>query len=214
MKKIFFAALFLLVLMQSCITSLHPLYTDKDLIDKKELVALWKDRTGTYWRFFKADDSKLYRLRCRSHNYSAIYTAGLVKFGDNYFMDLQMEENPISDEEAARKKKADASDDPNVAKGSNDENNVGFLAYNVPGHNFYKLAFKDDKIYVYPFNDDYLEDLFKQRKIRIKHEKVESDLTVLTASTKELQDFFKKYGNDPKLFKDEAPMMLHKLVKK
>jgi hypothetical protein len=162
----------------------------------------------------KEDDSKLYRLRCRSHNYTAVYMAGLVKFGDNYFLDVQMEETPISDEEVARKKEADASPDPKVAKGSSAQNDVGFLAFNIPGHNFYKLAFKGEKIYVYPFNNDYLEELFKQRKIRIKHEKVDSSLTVLTAATQELQDFFKKYGNDPKLFRDEDPSVLTKLVKK
>ena len=213
MKKILFVALFL-VFMQSCITSLHPLYTEKTLIEKKEMMALWKDKEGMYWRFFKADDSKLYRLRCRSRNFTAVYNAGLVKIGENYFLDVQMEEEPISDEEAARLKKAEENPDPKVAKGTWDQNDVGFLAYNIPGHNFYKLAFKGDNIYVYPFNDDYLEDLFKQRKVRIKHEKVESSLTVLTASTQELQDFFKKYGNDPKLFKNDEPKVLRKLVKK
>ncbi|WP_373552320.1 hypothetical protein [Haliscomenobacter sp.] len=213
MKKILFVALFL-VFMQSCITSLHPLYTDSTLIAKKELLALWKDKEGMYWRFMKEDDSKLYRLRCRSKNMTAVYAAGLVKFGDNYFLDVQMEDGPISDEEVARLKKAEGNPDPKVTKGGSDQNDVGFLAYNIPGHNFYKLAFKGDNIYVYPFNDDYLEDLFKQRKVRIKHEKVESSLTVLTASTQELQDFFKKYGDDPKLFKDDEPKVLRKLVKK
>ncbi len=209
MKKILFVALFL-VFMQSCITSLHPLYTDSTLIAKKELLALWKDKEGMYWRFMKQDDSKNYRLRCRSKNFTAVYKTGLVKFGDNYFLDVQMEDEPISDEEAARFKKAGERPNPIDDSAQND---VGFLAYNIPGHNFYKLAFKGDNIYVYPFNDEYLEDLFKQRKVRIKHEKVDS-MTVLTASTQELQDFFKKYGDDPKLFKDDEPKILRKLVKK
>jgi len=211
MKKIFFVAL-LLILMQSCITSLYPLYTDSTLIQKKELLATWKDKEGMYWKFSKVDDSKMYELRCRSGNYYAVYAAGMVKIGDNYFLDVQMDQVPISDEEAARANKAnEASKKTDLSNGKDD---VGNLAYNIPGHNFYKLAFKGEKIYVYPFNDEYMEELFKQRKIRIKHEKVEDSLTVLTASTNELQEFFKKYGSDPKLFKDDEPKVLSKYVKK
>lgn len=211
MKKIVFIAL-LLILMQSCITSLYPLYTDATLVQKKELLATWKDKESMYWKFSKVDDSKMYELRCRSGNYFAVYAAGMVKIGDNYFLDVQMDQAPISDEEEARAKKAnDVSKKTNLSNGKDD---VGNLAYNIPGHNFYKLAFKGEKIYVYPFNDEYMEELFKQRKIRIKHEKVEESLTVLTASTNELQEFFKKYGSDPKLFKDDEPKVLSKYVKK
>lgn len=213
MKKIFFVAL-LLLLMQSCITSLYPLYTDATLVQKKELLATWKDKEGMYWKFSKVDDSKLYELRCRSGNYFATYATGMVKIGDNYFLDVQMDQQPISDEEEAKNKKAEADAKNSPVNGSNSKDNVGHLAYNIPGHNFYKLAFKGEKIYVYPFNDEYMEDLFKQRKIRIKHEKVESSLMVLTASSNELQEFFKKYGSDPKLFKDDEPKVLSKYVKK
>lgn len=213
MKKIVFIAL-LLILAQSCITSLYPLYTDSTLVQKKELLSTWKDKEGMYWKFSKVDDSKLYELRCRSGNYYAIYAAGMVKIGDNYFLDVQLSQEPTSDEEEARIKKLEANAKDKGLDISGSKDKVANLAYNIPGHNFYKLAFKGEKIYVYPFNDEYMEELFKQRKIRIKHEKVEESLTVLTASTNELQEFFKKYGSDPKLFKDDEPKVLSKYVKK
>ncbi|MDX2067514.1 MAG: hypothetical protein SFV55_03750 [Haliscomenobacter sp.] len=213
MKKILFVAL-LLLLMQSCITSLYPLYTNETLVQKKELLATWKDKEGMYWKFSKVDDSKMYELRCRSGNYHAIYATGMVKIGAHYFLDVQLSKEAVSDEEEARVKKEE---DNNKKKGINlfnNKDNVAHLSHNIPGHNFYKLVFKGEKIYVYPFNDEYMEELFKQRKIRIKHEKVEDSFTVLTASSNELQAFLKKYGGDPQLFKDDEPKVLSKYVKK
>lgn len=211
MKKILFVALLFLV-MQSCITSLYPLYTENTLVTKKELVATWKDKEGMYWKFYQNDKAKKYHLRLRAHNYFAEYEVGMVKIEGNYFLDVVMQEQPISDEEAARMKKEEAEQkkgNKNIAK-----SDVGFLAYNIPGHSFYKLGFKGEKIYVYPFNEDYLKELFEQRKIRIKHEDTDSSTTVLTASTKELQEFFQKYGNDAKLFDVNEPKILSKVTQK
>jgi hypothetical protein len=54
---------------------------------------------------------------------------------------------------------------------------------------------------MYWYGEDWLEELFEQNRIRIKHETVTSpgyDRQVLTASTDELQKFIRKYANDPK----------------
>jgi len=212
MKKILFVALLFLV-MQSCITSLYPLYTENTLVTKKELVATWKDKEGMYWKFYQIGGDKKYHLRLRAYNYFAEYEVGMVKIGGNYFLDIVMLEQPISDVEAARIKKEEEAKLKNGKEGM-ERLDVGFLAYNIPGHSFYKLGFKGEKIYVYPFNEAYLKELFKQRKIRIKHEDTDHSTTVLTASTKELQEFFKKYGNDAKLFDSDEPKILNKVVKK
>ena len=211
MKKILFVAA-LFVLMQSCITSLYPLYTDATLVAKNELIATWKGKDSFYWKFYKADDSKMYSLRCRTGRFTAEYSAGLVKIGDNYFMDLKMLGTPLSDDEKKRINAEEEATKKTGKESSIDGSELGLLAMNVSCHNFYKLGFKGGKIYVYPFNEDYLKELFKQRKIRIKQEKVDEYTTLLTASTKELQEFFQKYGNDPKLFEDD-PEILTKYTK-
>ena len=51
---------------------------------------------------------------------------------------------------------------------------------------------------IYFFDIEWLEQLFKQRKIRIKHEVMEEDIIVLTAPTAELQEFVRKYAEAKK----------------
>jgi hypothetical protein len=58
---------------------------------------------------------------------------------------------------------------------------------------------------MYWYGGDWLNELFEQNRIRIKHEKVyafDYDRHVLTAPTDELQKFIKKYANDPKTVDD------------
>ena len=52
------------------------------------------------------------------------------------------------------------------------------------------------------FKTEWLEDLFKQRKIRIKHEVIKDDEILLTASSKDLQKFVLKYEEEKKAYKD------------
>jgi len=125
------------LLMQSCITSLFPLYTDATLVAKNELIATWKGKDSFYWKFYKGDDSKLYSLRCRTGRFTAEYSAGLVKIGENYFMDLKMLGNPLSDDE---KKRIEADE---AAKKENNQTKDGseleLLAMNISCHKLSKV---------------------------------------------------------------------------
>ena len=62
---------------------------------------------------------------------------------------------------------------------------------------------------------DNTDSLLKFRPNAVKHEKVDDDHIVLTASTKELQKFILKYGTDKKaeLFKDKDAREFHRVKK-
>ncbi len=73
--------------------------------------------------------------------------------------------------------------------------------HHIPVHTLGRVKVNEDSILLYWYGDEWLNELFEQNRIRIKHETVESldyDRHVLTASTDELQKFIKKYANDPK----------------
>ena len=73
--------------------------------------------------------------------------------------------------------------------------------HHIPVHTLARVQYSRDSILLYWYGDEWLNELFEQNRIRIKHETVENhdyDRQVLTASTDELQKFIKKYANDPK----------------
>jgi hypothetical protein len=197
------ALLLCLLALPSCLTSLHPLYTQKTLIQRKELNSnRWKDKEGVTWTFKMRDQSKLYDLICQKKNNYMEFEAGLVKLGAHYFLDLKNSGSPY---QMLNGKKIEAPEAPTL------------LAFNIEGHNFYRIAFKDKKLMVMSFDDEHLKELFKQRKVRIKHEVLgegsSTDMTVLTASSAELQQFMLKYGGDNKLFNTEETLYLTALTK-
>jgi len=81
-----------------------------------------------------------------------------------------------------------------------------FSYNNISGHTFAKIKFEGDKLVMYPFDGEYIEDLIKKRRIRLKHEVV-GDRTILTASTQELRAFIEKYGTDEQLFGDKEELV-------
>ena len=78
-----------------------------------------------------------------------------------------------------------------------------FAANYISGHTFAKVEFNNGKLSLKSFDDEFIEALIKNRKVRLTHEKLglEGGI-VLTASTKELRAFIEKYGDDSDLFDD------------
>jgi len=73
----------------------------------------------------------------------------------------------------------------------------------IAGHTFAKVNFEEGKLNLEMFDGEFVENLIKSRKVRLRHEKIgiDGDI-VLTASTKELRSFIGKYGDNPDLFDD------------
>lgn len=79
---------------------------------------------------------------------------------------------------------------------------------------FSKFRFSGEELAIQPFASSWIGDQIRNNRVRIKHEIVTSDFDdsseiLITASTKELQQFVKKYGNEEDAY--EKPMMLKKV---
>jgi hypothetical protein len=193
-------ALFLIAILitaQSCtIFSLNPLYHKKDLIDEPELLGLWREEGDgiEFWEaqgggkeyvsFEKYEDKKyIFRYMEEDEGPQDIdtisYEAGLLKIGDHYFIDLY----PYYDQEL-------------------EEGDYLFRGF-IPTHAVLKIEWHNSKMELYFFSYDRLEELFKQNRIRIRHQMFE-DYIVITASTDELQKFIRKYADDEKAFDDAS----------
>lgn len=187
---VFVSAVFLTILMIGCLPSVHPLYTDDDLIFREELLGTWlgpstgfnrTDETET-WKF-EQDDEKTYTLTHITESDTTYFLGHLVQLGDMYFLDLILE---------------------NADQLSN------FAQYHIfPVHTFSKVTFNESQVSLEMFNSNWIIDMIDENRIRIKHEKA-SDLILLTASTEELQKFILKYGEEKKSYSE--PIVLKRVI--
>ncbi len=167
------AAAFLL-LIAGCVRSLHPLYTEKDLVFDEKLLGTWlKDGEGTdTWVFQKAGENSYYLIETEK-GAPARFEAHLVKLGSYYFLDLIPSEM--------------------------DTKNDFYKLHFVPVHTFSRIWLEKDSFRFGMFDNDWLRDMIEQKKITIGHERDEKAL-LLTAPTADLQKLVLQYADDPKAF--------------
>lgn len=76
----------------------------------------------------------------------------------------------------------------------------------IPANTFAKVEFNVGGMYIKQFDSDYIEELIKAKKVRLKHETI-NDQIVLTASTEDLRSFIEKYGDDEKLYEEAEELI-------
>lgn len=167
--------------------SFYPLYTEKDLFPNDILTGNWIDDEGTQW-FFEHDyhgeklpeniDSTSYVLKMKDKDEKeSEFSVHVLRLGGHYFLDFYLEEFL-------------------------DDDNLDLASFHIiPVHTFAKLAIEEEQLLINWFDQDWLEDLIKENKIRIHHEN-NGDVILLTAKPKELQKFVRKYVNSVEAFED------------
>lgn len=173
-KLIAFMFLALAALLPSCIPSLHPLYSEDKLDFREEILGEWKNDKET-WAFSRGD-GKYYELVFSDEDERAEFKVHLVRLGEHYFFDFYNIKNRCSDDDGLA------------------------IAPLLATHSFAKVVFDKNGIKLYFFDIQWLEKLFEERKIRLRHEVMEEDIIVLTAPTGELQEFVRKYAEEEKAF--------------
>ena len=188
----------LLFLLQGCLViSIHPFYTENDVIYKPELTGKWMDHDSAAWiiaqhlqfsGLFKPDKLvNAYEIKIIDNKGTSIFIAHLFHLGKEMYLDFY----PKNNEEGS------------------DLEHYHF----VPSHSLARVEFKNGKIIIAWYNQEWLLGLFNHNKIRMAHERTPYDIddkdpdheeVVLTASTAELQKFILKYGNDPNAFQKET----------
>ncbi len=188
-KIIIFSALIGMLLSGCYVSSIHPLYTKKDRIFLPEIEGKWISNDKETYLFEKTkDDTLSYKLthiekrqegEVNPGSDTAIMEANFVRLGNEIFMDLTVGDN-------------------SHIKG------FGFMLnlHIMKVHSFSKIKFLDGNPQIHFMKEKWLEDIIKNNRIRIKHEVIEDDKIVLTASTKELQKFMTKYADEEQAYDD------------
>jgi len=188
------------------VISLHPLYTEKDVVFEKQLLGKWVDDPNspeTIWQFTRVDEPKnAYKLVFSDNEgKKGSFIVHLVKLQSAgpprkkmLFFDLFPAELPWDIE------------DPNEMERPY---NAFFL---MPVHTFIKIDSFEPRLKMRLTNEEDLKKLLKEKPNAVEHTFVE-DRLILTASIKELQNFVLKYADDKRVFKSEISPGLLKVKK-
>lgn len=172
------------------VISLHPLYTEKDIVVDKQLFGTWVDDANspeTTWEFKSIDEPKnAYKLIFTDEEgMKGSFVAHLVKLQNRLFLDIFPSELPWEPE------------DPNKIDWPY---NTLFL---IPAHTFVKVDSIEPQLKLRLMLESKIEELLKENPSAVEHTSV-GDRLVLTGSTKELQAFVLKYADDERVFTDQV----------
>jgi uncharacterized protein (UPF0128 family) len=178
------------------VMSLHPLYTQKDVVFEERLLGRWVDDPNspeTAWEFHRIEEpNNAYSLVFSDEEgKKGSFVAHLVKLQNRLFLDVYPSEPPWEIE------------DPNKLE----------LPFNslflIPAHTFIKIDFNGPQLKMWLTNEEEMKKLLKEEPNAVKHTFIEDKL-ILTASTKELQNFVLKYADDKRVFKSEVVLVRKK----
>jgi hypothetical protein len=181
--KILVVSAIALLLAGCVVPSLHPLFTEEDLVFDPNLVGTWaEDGDEDTWTFQEAGDNA-YEFTYTEKGTPAQFQAHLARLDKFLFLDTYPQEPDI-------------------------ENDL-YKLHLIPAHNFFKIWIKGDTLRLASLDPDWLKDMIDQKKVNIAHERVD-DSIVLTAPTKALQDFVLRYAEDAKAFPDTTDLLRQK----
>ena len=179
-----------LLLVTGCIvTSVNPLYTQKDLVFDPALVGAWSEGEGKdTWAFAKTGEQKYKLLHTDEKGRTGTFEAHLLKLGKYQFLDLHL-----------------------VDPGEKEEwqiNELAALAIIMrPGHLFFKVSQIQPTLQLSALHDDWLQKLLEKDPKAIQHERIQFGTNnyrnILTADTKDLQKFVLKYAHSEEAFGDK-----------
>lgn len=167
------------ILFTGCVPSLHPLFTDKDLVFDPALVGTWVDEDGkSTWTFQKSGENA-YELVYTENEEPAKFQAHLLKLGDFLFLDIFPEESEMK--------------------------NGLYKGLLIPAHGFSRIWIEGDSVRLAYLDPDWLKGMIDKKKIKIDYDLIDQTI-ILTAQTNELQNFALKYAEDNKAFSNKSEL--------
>ena len=192
-------------LFSSCLVTLNPLFNSDDYIPNDSILGKWvshsKNSYYCYWEFQKetyTDNTnkvsywlKFYEVEDSVTGDTAEFRIGLGKIGKSYFIDIF----PMS---------ISKSDSTKYSSPKNSFYNM----HQIPVYTFYKIQFENDTLLLLRMDYDWFKKSQKSGKININHSKKDNESNeVITASTKDLKKFVKKFSENKEAFSDTLKLV-------
>ena len=191
---------FLLIFLSSCLTTLHPIFTVKDLAYDPKLIGTWNiEREGNKEKVIISNLATENSLELPG-NISDIKEKG-------YLISYQHEDSKIPDRYIAflsRIGKYLYFDYYPAYKKQDQYIDEFFGVHMVKMHTAYRVEILNDGSFeLSQLDGSYVNNLIDQKKIRISHETGADGNVVITATTSELQQYLIKYSDDPEAYESK-----------
>jgi len=174
-----FVAFGIALAVTACAPSLHPFFTEKDIVFNESLLGVWIKDSGEKCKFTKAGDDHYELLYVDEE--PMWFEARLIDLGGATFLDLY----------------------PKLPSKHIDVDTGSF----VPAHTLARVAIGKDSISIAFMDGDWLKQLSDQNQLDLAHERLylanegfTSDMVVLTAPTQELRAFALKHADSKEAF--------------
>lgn len=184
------------ILLGGCLTTLHPIFTEKDLVADSRLAGNWKkskDGSMITYRLASAGElktlspdlqrhtDKIYIMEAKNAEgiTEATQYAFLVRLGKYYYLDY-------------------------YPAGAKETTNDFFAAHYIPMHSIYRIKFTGNRSFeIQQLDAGYLENLIRNKQVRLRHEVTDDGDYVITAPTEELQQYIIKYSDVPEAYEGD-----------
>ena len=171
------------LLLCSCVTSLHPLFTGDERMSDPALEGVWQDAKGENTFTLKwFPDGKLFMLNTTIKEQPGApgeFNAVLGTVGKHRFLNIV----------------------PKRPHGIHPKSFYG--GHFLQTFSFWKVDLDGDKLTLTSVDYQWIEAMLKAKKLDLKYEKQEGGLITLTASTDDLKAFVLKYADDKTAFSDQ-----------
>jgi hypothetical protein len=176
MKKFLLLFTFVTLTIASCIPSVHPLVTPDVEIQFDKVIGVY-EMDGEIWKFSKTKnpDRSEYLLEAgeSKEELKPHYLIHFAEFNNMVFADFY----PTSHSDL-------------------DFGEPDYIAM----HTFVRVDLKGDRLSLRYSDMDELKKLFREGKVRLKHERMEDGNILITASPKQLQKFISQHGSNDVFF--------------
>ncbi len=172
----------LLAVTCGCVRSLHPVYTDEDVIHDPAFVGSWTEPEGDRMDVTAGEDGVSYRIAyTESEGSKSKLTAYLSKLNERLIVDVTV-------------------DDLSLPEGDM------YRAHLLPVHSFYFVRIEDKSIVMQTIDADWMTEYLQKHPDAIAHQKRKDrdDVPLLTAPTAEMRAFLTKIVKEPGALSEPA----------
>ena len=159
------------------VRSVHPLFTEKDLVFEPALLGTWALEDATLE--FRQSERNAYDLTY-TQEVSAKLEAHLLRLGEFLFLDISLGQRAP---EALFPR-------PHPA----------YLVHMFPVHTFWRIRIEGDELHLEDLDDGWVNRMIREGIVEIHHARLGEYDIVLTAPTEELQEFLLTHAKSPEAF--------------